>query len=282
MEITTALSDDENVIGCDAYTDNKMELFNSLYSRQYYLHNTSSESGSIKAEFAWGIASGLGENITVAVIDTGVDHNHEDLPNILDGYTVGDPSGNGDPINPSYINNKAHGISCAGIIGASNDSVGIRGIAPNVKIIPVNIFENDEYDDEDTSQAIDWAKDRADVLSCSWGTNRKTYNICLFSAINDAMTYGRNGKGCVVVFASGNFAQNSNVNGLAFPASMDGVISVGAIDRDGSIWNYSQRGKGLSLVAPSGNGNSPSDIVTTDRMDGLNFVMSEILTNFVA
>lgn len=89
-------------------------------------------------ESAWEIASNYGEGITVAVIDTGVEHNHEDLLNVLDGYTVQYSTGKGDPVNPN-LNDDAHGTACAGIIGGANNSIGIRGIASNVKILPVNV-----------------------------------------------------------------------------------------------------------------------------------------------
>lgn len=277
LGITTILSKDERVIGCDAIIDNdRMKFFNTLYSKQYYLHDTTSGSIGINMESAWKIASGLGQEVTVAVIDAGVDHNHEDLPNVLDGYTVGDPAGNGDPLNTT-VNNNSHGVACAGIIGAANNSIGIRGIASNVKILPVNICVSDGIaDNVRIAEAILWASERADVLSCSWGGSKPSSTLT--DAIKDAMTNGRNGKGCVVVFSSGNDAQL--ISGVAYPASVEGVISVGAVDKNGTIWNYSQRGAGLSLVAPSGNGSSSSDIVTTDRMGSLGYTTTNYTEHF--
>lgn len=265
LEITTTLSKNEKVIGCEATTDTKVELLNPLYPKQYYLHDTSSGRIGINMESAWEIASGYGQGITVAVIDVGVEHNHEDLLNVLDGYTVQYPEGKGDPVNPN-LNDDAHGVACAGIIGASHNSIGIRGIASNVKILPVNIRGYVGFKNEYIAEAINWAMERADILSCSWKTNE---DMMIKNAIKNAINKGRNGKGCVVVFASGNSAKTQN--GLAFPASMEEVISVGAVDKAGKIWNYSQRGSGLSLVAPSGDGNSSSDIVTTDRMGNLGY-----------
>lgn len=273
LEITTQLSKDKNVIACDAFTDIQMELFNTLYSKQYYLHDNSSGSAGINMESVWEIALGLGQNITVAVIDEGVEHNHEDLPNVLEGFSAGITSGNGDPMGSS----NAHGVACAGIIGGADNSIGIRGIASNVKILPVNISTswdnvNSKYvivDEKSIAKAIIWASERADVLSCSWGNAKGTESTVITSAIKKALSEGRNGKGCVVVFSSGNLAKI--YNNLSFPASVEGVISVGAVDKTGKIWDYSQRGKGLSLVAPSGDTDLRGDIVTTDRMDSLGY-----------
>lgn len=282
LEITTTLSKDKNVVTCDAFSDIRMESFNTLYSKQYYLHNNATGSVGINMESAWKIAPDLGQDITVAVIDEGVEHNHEDLPNVLDGFTANITSGKGDPM--GSIN--AHGTACAGIISGANNSIGIRGIASNVKIIPVNICTSwnsatNKYEyvtEESIADAIIWASERADVLSCSWGYAKGTEKAIITLAIKKALTEGRNGKGCVVVFASGNYAQD--FNNLSFPASVEGVISVGAVDKTGKIWNYSQRGSGLSLVAPSGDGKSSSDIVTTDRMGNLGYVKGNYTEHF--
>lgn len=258
LEITTALSKNESVIECDAFTNNKLELLNILYPKQYYLHDKSSDCIGINMESLWKIAPDLGQEITVAVIDQGVDRDHEDIPNVLEGYSMGSPSGKGEPINLT----NAHGVACAGIIGASNNSIGVRGIASNIKILPVNIFTSVKNDESYIAKAIIWASERADVLSCSWRLSHRSTLVA--NAIKEAVTKGRNGKGCVVAFASGNSALTEN--GLAFPASMEEVISVGAVDKTGAPWYYSQRGEGLCLVAPSGNIDLQGDIVTTDRM----------------
>lgn len=95
----------------------------------------------------------------------------------------------------------------------------------------------------------------------SWGGS--TFNSTIATAINNAINYGRNGKGCVVVASSGN--SYPTISDVAFPANMDDVIAVGATDKYGVIHNYSQRGESLNLVAPSGLCNMQGDVVTTDR-----------------
>lgn len=79
--------------------------------------------------------------------------------------------------------------------------------------------------------------------------------------------------------SAGNYAQYFP-NTIEFPANMKEVISVGAIDKNGKLWNYSQYGEGLCLVAPSGDGNSSSDIVTTDRMGSLGYNNSNYTEHF--
>ena len=106
------------------------------------MKNTGQNGGTqgvdINVETAWQITSGC-PDITIAVLDEGVDLTHEDLADgILYGYTIGNPLGYGAPCSfPNLA--KAHGTACAGIIGASDNSIGIKGVASGVSILPVNI-----------------------------------------------------------------------------------------------------------------------------------------------
>ncbi len=141
-------------------------------------------------------------------------------------------------------------MACAGIVAASNNTIGIRGVASNVNILPVNIVPDETFIDWlggriegfgtniEIAEAINWAWSRADVLSCSWGGGSPSNDIT--TAINNARTQGRNGLGSIVVFASGN--SNQQFSGVTFPANVNGVITVGAINRNGNIHNYSSRG----------------------------------------
>lgn len=255
-------------------TENKRS--NPLYSQQYYLKNTGQNGGikgvDINAEPAWLITNGS-PNITVAVIDDGVDRSHEDFEGrVLPGYTIGNNNGLGEPQNENLWDEKAHGTACAGIIAASNNNFGIRGIASNVNILPVNIVPNETHyipnygrlegfgSTTEIAEAINWAWKRADVLSCSWSLGSPSNDVN--AALDSARTHGRKGLGCIIAFASGN--SHPRIQDVSYPANLDGIITVGAIDKNGNIQDYSQRGRSMDLVAPSGG--SPGDIVTTDLM----------------
>ena len=242
-----------------------------LYSQQFYLKNTGQGGGTagidINVEPAWNITKG-NPNIKIAVIDDGVE-DHEDLSGrVLNGFTPRDQTnGNGRPTNSGK-----HGEACAGIIGASQDNnIGITGIAPNCKIVPVNIFYGGETT-LDIANAINWAwnQGQADVLSNSWGygtsSQTETGFDVIIQAINNARTQGRNGKGSIVVFASGNGSSS-----VSFPANVQDVITVGAIQKTGSLWGYSNTGPEMDVVAVSGNVNLLGDITTTDRMGSLGY-----------
>jgi subtilisin family serine protease len=239
--------------------------FNPHYPNQWGLNNTGQNNGvannDIKAVSAWGISQG-NANINIAVIDEGVDLTHPDLVgNLLPGFdaTSGAPSG----ANGSMAGNDAHGTSCAGIIAAVDNNIGIIGVAPNCGIIPVRVAYNvyyfgDQYWLTEDSWLVNgihhaWNDLGADVLSNSWGGGNPSATI--HAEIQNAITMGRNGLGCIVVFAAGN-----NNTDVSYPASHPNVIAVGAISPCGErkspsscdeeiLWG-SNYGTNLDVVAP--------------------------------
>jgi subtilisin family serine protease len=308
-----------------------LELYSDpLYPQQYYLNNNSTGI-DINAPEAWDFISNFSNPavVKVAVIDDGVE-NHEDISGHgLQGFTAlysysnpntnGAPNANDRPDNyydgvPVANDPFGHGQCCAGIIAASHNSIGIKGIAPTSLIIPINIF-NDWYGREyaqqkgeggpddpkpdktnreylfretakDIANAINvaWDSLESDVISNSWWYPHSNALLIanadhIIYAINRARTEGRGGLGSVVIFASGNLNNNGQLS-VAFPANVDGVVTVGAVDRDGVIWNYSKRGPQMDLVAPSGDGDSTSDIVTIDRMGNKGYNNGNYRMNF--
>jgi len=272
LTIAATLYNHPSVVWCEPAKYSEIVFDNAKYSQQYYLKNTGQTGGvpdmDINVEAAWNIVTPQ-PTVTVAVIDTGVEHNHEDLSgNVLNGYSCGDSSGNGEPSNQitTYDIIKAHGTACAGIIAANDNSIGIKGVAYDIPILPVNIApitvtsqgESGMVPDDSIAEAIRWAYQRAEVLNCAWHLFNYSQNVV--DAINEARTFGRGGKGSIVVSASGNDYTNNSM--VTFPAYLDGVIAVGALDKNGEVCSYSRRGTGLTLMAFGGN----KDIVTTDRM----------------
>lgn len=262
------------------------------FNQQWYLHNTgqgtndgktTTVDADIDAPEAWEITKGS-PDVVIAVIDTGVTSNHPDLPNTrqirlpgsnfsanFDGtFNPDDPS----PTVSATLINIAHGDACAGIIGATQDNtIGISGIAPNCKIMPIKVPTKDSYFPQSQTPSIDLFSDAidfavqngADIISNSWGNNISVPNIYpnVVSAIQAAID-----DNIVVVFSAGNNANrvigNSGSWGyVGFPANVeiDDLISVGASDRNNSVANYSPNGvapnnnilgkNNLELVAPS-------------------------------
>lgn len=235
------------------------------FDQQWGLKNTGRNSGNIffpgkkgvdiDAIEAWKITKGSNE-IKVAVIDTGVDYNHEDLKgNIMineaekNGVAGVDDDGNGyvdDIYGYDFANSDAdpmdghgHGTHCAGVIGAEHNSIGIRGVMANVKMLPIKFLkDNGGGTLAGAVQSIDYAIQRGvDVMSNSWGGGPFTQALYdSISAANDA--------GIVFVAAAGN-SNSDNDKKATYPANYDieNVISVGAIDGKGKRASFSNYGK---------------------------------------
>jgi Subtilase family/FlgD Ig-like domain len=163
---------------------------------------------------------------------------------------------------PSPSGNDAHGTACAGIIGAATDnSKGVAGMGWNCSIMPIRIGAGGGIVPSAAASGINWARaNGADIISNSW--SGPTGDQDIEEAIDYATTYGRAGKGCVVVCSSGNSAQQGYT--VLFPAWLPNVIAVGATNQSDTKWNYSCGGSTLDVVAPSGNTGWQGDIWTTD------------------
>lgn len=234
-----------------------------LYSLQWAHHNTGSAEqhngtpgADMKVDSAWQITKGDAA-IKIAVIDTGVDTAQADLKkNIIQGYDCVSLTANPGDGAPRNLAN-GHGTGCAGIIGAvANNNIGVAGIAPGCKIMPVNIVDefNNFAGDFSIASGIDYSwQNGADVLSNSWYTG--TPSAAIDDAIHRAATQGRGGKGCIIFFAAG----NDNA-GISYPAFNPEVIAVGASSMcnkrktpnscDGEYWWGSSYGNGLDVMAP--------------------------------
>ena len=253
LELAEKIYQMGHVEWCEPVMKSNIAPQDTYYSSQFYLKNTGQNGGTagydINVEPVWNLTTGS-SNLVVAVIDEGVDSYHEDLVGrVLQGYTAGDATGYGAPKNAGTVpaTSKEHGQACAGIIAASHNSIGIRGVAGNVKILPINIFpgtvilnpdgsiyDSGASDNSKIAEAIEWAYNHgADILSCSWSGG--SYSDAIELAITKARTLGRNNKGCPVVFSAGNGYSAP----ISFPSNVIGVITVGAITNTGIKCDFS-------------------------------------------
>ena len=205
--------------------DNEVITNDTAFSYQYYLKQ-------IKSTTAW--ATTVGREISVAILDTGVDINHPDLAGKIPYGVSIDTLDQTDLI--------GHGTQVAGIIAANtNNYKGIAGIAWNAKIIPIRITNDDgEASISTVISALEKAYENGvKIVQISLGTNE--YSKFLEDAIKSAQN-----RGILIVSTAG----NSGINEIRYPAAFDGVIGVGAVDRENKIESYSTVGNHVTLVAP--------------------------------
>ncbi len=211
------------------------------YTRQWNLHNP--EYGyDIEFGGVHDITTG-DPSITVAVIDNSVKLGLADLKidKSWDAMTGTSPAKNYNTDGHTH-----HGTSVCSVIGATpNNGRGIVGIAPDATLLGISInFHNLSLDH--CADAISYAIGQgADVINCSWEVGYE--HPQLTDAIDRALTEGRDGKGCVVVFASG----NSQTSQARYPMTLfPDILNVGGASKDGSMYYKSNYGSTLDVVAP--------------------------------
>ena len=185
----------------------------------------------------WTYSEGRG--VVVAVIDTGCDLEHIDIKNnLLKGINIIDKSK--DP-----QDDNGHGSHVCGMIAAENNGLGMVGVAPQVKILPVKALDSKGSGSlRNVIEGIIWAADAgADFITMSLGASSS--NDQLEKAIQYASL-----KGSVVFAAAGNSGENTEI---LYPARYKNVISIGAIDENLSRTSFTCSGEDLDFLSPGHN-----------------------------
>lgn len=208
-------------------------------------------------ETAWNTTHSNG--VLVAVIDTGVDYNHEDLKGaVLKGKNF--IANNDDP-----IDDQGHGTHVAGILGAvTNNGIGISGVSWGARVLAIKACDRDgNCNTSDVSRAIKYAVDRgAKVINISIagpGSCRGTYS--------DILNYAKS-KGVFIVSAAGN-GQNGTGPGVnadnQIPVSCNNVLGIGSLTAQNSNSTFSNYGSRVRISAPGGQSpcNTSSCILST-------------------
>ncbi len=208
----------------------------------------------VQSAQAWDITEGS-ESTIIAVIDTGVDYNHEDLKNNIwnnpaDPINGRDDDGNGivdDYHGVDYYNRDGdpmddvnHGTHVSGTIAAqANNGVGGVGQAPKVKIMALKFLGGKDGggDVENAIRAIDYAiAKKVKIMSNSWGSTQRS------ESLGRAITRAEQA-GIIFIAAAGNNGQNSDQK-PAYPAAYGNanIVSVAATDSSDRLANFSNYG----------------------------------------
>ncbi len=254
--------------------------------------------GVVGQDIGWSgikekLPSLIKRDVVVAVIDSGIDYNHPDLKGLIaknmvecrsDGtieeVPTGDRDQNGydgdclgwnfttsDPLDMRDPTDEiGHGTHVASIISAvSGNNLGISGVSPRIKLLPVKVYGNQVSEDKNltttkimTRGIIFAVRSKVDVINLSLGWPRAVDSKYLREAVQLAIK-----RNIVVVAAAGNNSTNTPV----FPCSHHNVICVAAVGIDGGITSYTNYGGDVDLLAPGDNilGLSPYDNEEIER-----------------
>ena len=212
----------------------------------------------IGAPKAWATSTGVA--VQIAVLDTGVDKDHEDLyVNIVWGISVvGDKEST---LYRDWRDKNGHGTHVTGTIAAMYNDVGVVGVAYNITIYAIKVLGDGGTGTwEDLAEGIWWAikgpdgiidsdgdglvagdpdDDAAEVISMSLGG--LSYSSEVEEAIKAAYSFG-----LVLVAAAG----NEGDDGVLYPAKFEEVIAVAAIDENDNVPSWSSKGPEVEIAAP--------------------------------
>ncbi|TCM99391.1 RHS repeat-associated protein [Paenibacillus sp. BK033] len=241
------------------------------YKDEWGLNNSGQKSGKtgvdIGAEQAWKDTMEA-SSVLVGVLDTGIDINHPDLKNnifineneIPDNGIDDDGNGFIDDVNGfDFVNNDAtlfdssssdkHGTEVAGVIAAEGNDVGIIGVAPQVKILPLKFINKGTGYTSDAIAAIEYAKQMGvSIINASFGGPDNN------PALKDAIA----SSGILFVAAAGNDSNDLNTKPI-YPAAynLPNLLSVAAINNKGELASFSNFGNTVDVAAPG------VDVLTT-------------------
>jgi subtilisin family serine protease len=187
--------------------------------------------------------SNLEKKVKVAILDSGINKNHEDLKGkVVKEYNAIRP-------NETVVDNYGHGTAVAGVLAANDNNIGILGVAPFVEIYSVKVLgDNGRGNIDSLVDGIKWCiSNDVQIINISFGITMG--NKELRSVINEAIESG------IVVVASAGNTYGGNVE---YPARYEDVISVTAVDSNYKVAKFSPKGK-IDFAAPG------VDVLTTTK-----------------
>jgi kexin len=237
----------------------QLDIQDPIFKEQWHLLNPLQPGHDVNVTGLW-LEGITGKNVTVAVVDDGLDMNSDDLkPNY---FAEGSWDFNdNDPEPAPVLDDDRHGTRCAGEVAAARNDVCGVGVAYDSKVAGIRILSK-LISDADEAEALMYKYHDNHIYSCSWGPSddgqtMEAPDVVIRRAMLKAIQEGRNGLGSVYVFASGNGAgQGDNCNFDGYTNSIYS-ITVGAVDRTGLHPYYSEECSAQLVVTySSGSGDA--------------------------
>ncbi|XP_022108203.1 furin-like, partial [Acanthaster planci] len=238
------------------------------YDRQWYMNRQNAPNMNLEAAWDMGYT---GKGVVVTILDDGIDYTHPDLAKNYDPFASGDyNSMDSDPMpRANYDQSNRHGTRCAGEVAmeAGNKICGV-GVAYNASIGGIRMLDGDVTDMvEGTSLSAH--RDHIDIYSASWGPEDNGETVdgpgrLAKAAFQEGINTGRNGKGSIFVWASGNGGQARDDCGCDGYTNSIYTISVSSTSERGQApWYLEECASTLATTYSSGS-SKEKKVITTD------------------
>ena len=238
-----------------------------FYGCQWHLNNDNQYGDGagqdIRVEDVWPTYTGSG--INVAVVDDGLHYDHEDLrDNVLTSLNH-NYSPDGTDLY-SYFDD--HGTAVAGLIAAKDNSLGVRGVAPEANIYAYNYLAAQSF--ASSADAASRNSAITAVSNNSWGPGDygapQPTQTMWETAVEHGVTYGYGGRGVAYVRSAGNGGSRNDHSNLDEQTNYYAVTTACAVGHDDKRSSYSESGYNLWVCGPSNSGRSGQPgIITTDN-----------------
>lgn len=264
FDIAASLLEREDMEFCHPELVRRKQL-RTVFDQQWHLKSTTINGQAINASanVEAALAESLGDGITIAIIDDGVDVDHEEFSSagkIVAPRDMRFPTSDPRHADPRPRPGENHGTACAGV-ACADGRFGASGVAPRARLMPIRSVSS--LGSQAEADAFHWAADNgASVISCSWGPpdgrwwldsdplHQQVFPLpdSTRLAIEYAVQNGRDGKGCVIFWAAGNGNESADNDGYA---TNPRVYAVAACNDTGKRSVYSDFGDCVFCSFPS-------------------------------
>ncbi|EDQ92062.1 uncharacterized protein MONBRDRAFT_14515, partial [Monosiga brevicollis MX1] len=246
----------------DSISDYAATIPDPMFEDQWYLYNSKRDDHNVIPVWQRGIT---GKGVVVTIVDDGIEYTHADLKANYDPKASHDMNGrDNDPMPNELDPINRHGTRCSGQVAAGKNKVCGTGIAYDANIGGVRMLDGAVTDAVEAG-SLGLNPGYIHIYSNSWGPNDDGRTLegpgpLARKALENGVQNGRQGKGSIFVFASGNGGSSDSCNCDGYTNSMY-TISIGALDESNSEPYYNERCASTHAVAySSGSGRSISTV----------------------
>lgn len=248
------------------------EFRDPKWPRMWYLKRGKGQDMNIIPVWKKGFT---GKGVVVTILDDGIEKDHPDIKNNYDPEASWDVNDNDFDPQPRYesTDENRHGTRCAGEVAAeANNNICSIGVAYEASIGGVRMLDGDVTDSVE-AQSLSLKPQHISIYSASWGPDDEELTVdgpgyLARGAFKNGITYGRNGKGSIYVWASGNGGRSEDSCNCDGYTNSIYTLSISSATEHGKVPWYSEACSSTLATTYSSGEQGEKMIVTTDLRQG--------------